>query len=157
MTTEVFLSQGQYPEFFNLLTPLPPHAHLSLIYWLFHPAFLGQNEGPFILFFFCFLLFRAPPVAYGGSQARGRIGARAAGLHYSHSNTGSGASSVTYTTAHSIAQYLTLWVRPGIEPMTSRLLWVPLSEARDWTHDLMDSFLLHHNRNSESPFKIQEH
>ena len=32
----------------------------------------------------CF--FRAAPVAYGGCQARGRIGAAAAGLHHSHSN-----------------------------------------------------------------------
>ena len=33
------------------------------------------------LFFFGF--FRATPTAYGGSQARGRIGAVAAGLHHS--------------------------------------------------------------------------
>ena len=38
---------------------------------------------------FLFLLFRAAPVAYGSSQARGRIGATAAGLHHSHSNAGS--------------------------------------------------------------------
>ena len=38
-------------------------------------------------FFFFFLLFRAAPEAYGSSQARGRIGAAAAGLHHSHSNT----------------------------------------------------------------------
>ena len=37
--------------------------------------------------FFC--LFRAPPTAYGGSQARGWIGAVAASLHHHHSNTGS--------------------------------------------------------------------
>ena len=36
---------------------------------------------------FCF--FRAAPVAYGGCQARGRIGATAADLHHSHSNAGS--------------------------------------------------------------------
>ena len=39
--------------------------------------------------FFCFLFFvfsRAAPVAYGGSQARGLIGAVAAELHHSHSN-----------------------------------------------------------------------
>ena len=36
-----------------------------------------------------FRLFRATPAAYGRSQARGRIGAAAAGLHHSHSNTGS--------------------------------------------------------------------
>ena len=31
----------------------------------------------------------ATPMAYGGSQARGPIGAVATGLHQSHSNTGS--------------------------------------------------------------------
>ena len=36
-----------------------------------------------------FSLFTAAATAYGGSQARGRIGAAAAGLHHSHSNTGS--------------------------------------------------------------------
>ena len=36
-----------------------------------------------------YLLFRAAPAAYGGSQARGRVGAIAAGLHHSHSNAGS--------------------------------------------------------------------
>ena len=35
---------------------------------------------------FIFLLFRAVPAACGGSQARGQIGATAAGLHHSHSN-----------------------------------------------------------------------
>ena len=32
--------------------------------------------------------FRAEPTAYGSSQARGHIGAAAAGLHHSHSSTG---------------------------------------------------------------------
>ena len=39
--------------------------------------------------FFCCFVFRAAPGAYGGSQARGPIGATAAGLHRSHSNPGS--------------------------------------------------------------------
>ena len=44
-----------------------------------------QNEiAPF--FFWSFCLSRASPMAYGGSQARGPIGAIAAGLHQSHSN-----------------------------------------------------------------------
>ena len=34
-----------------------------------------------------FGLFTATPIAYGGSQARARIGAAAAGLHHSHSNS----------------------------------------------------------------------
>ena len=36
--------------------------------------------------FLCVCLFRAAPVACGGSQARGLIWAVAAGLHHSHSN-----------------------------------------------------------------------
>ena len=41
-------------------------------------------------FFFFFLVFSmATPAAHRGSQARGLIGAIAAGLHQSHSNVGS--------------------------------------------------------------------
>ena len=43
-----------------------------------------QLLGFFLFFFQC--LLRATPMAYGGSQARGLIGAVAAGLHHSHSN-----------------------------------------------------------------------
>ena len=39
-----------------------------------------------LFFFFIFCFFRAIPVAYGGSQARGPIRAVSASLHYSHSN-----------------------------------------------------------------------
>ena len=45
-------------------------------------------------------------MAYGGSQARSRIGAAAASLHRSHSN----------------ARSLTHWERPGIEPASSWIL-----------------------------------
>ena len=39
---------------------------------------------------FCLFVFpRAAPVAYGGFQDRGLIGAVAAGLHHSNSNSGS--------------------------------------------------------------------
>ena len=41
------------------------------------------------LFIYCLFAFsRATPVAYGGFQARGLIGAVATGLHQSHSNAG---------------------------------------------------------------------
>ena len=43
-------------------------------------------------FFFCLIFFAiswVAPAAYGGSQARGRIGAAATGLHQGHSNAGS--------------------------------------------------------------------
>ena len=43
--------------------------------------------GFFVLF--CFLFFRAAPVAYGSSQAKGQIRAVAAGLYQSHSHVGS--------------------------------------------------------------------
>ena len=43
----------------------------------------------FLFFFFFFVLFRAASMAYGGSQARYQIGATAASLHHSHSNSGS--------------------------------------------------------------------
>ena len=46
----------------------------------------GGNTNDAV-FFFC--LFRAAPAAYGGSQARGQIGAIAGGLRHSHSNSGS--------------------------------------------------------------------
>ena len=36
-----------------------------------------------------FFFFMAAPMAYGGSQARGQMGAVFAGLHHGHSNTGS--------------------------------------------------------------------
>ena len=42
-----------------------------------------------VLLFFFFFLFRAMPVAQGGPQARGPIGAVAAGLPHSQSNVGS--------------------------------------------------------------------
>ena len=43
----------------------------------------------YLFVLFCFCLFRAAPMAYGSSQARGRIGAVAARLRHSHNNTGS--------------------------------------------------------------------
>ena len=47
--------------------------------------YLAIMSLEYILFFF-FCLFRATPMAYGGSQARGQIGVVAAGLHHSHIN-----------------------------------------------------------------------
>ena len=41
----------------------------------------------YFILFFVFCLFRATPAAYGGSQARGRVEAIAAGLCHSHSNS----------------------------------------------------------------------
>ena len=48
------------------------------------------NTDTMWVFLFCFVfcLFRPMPSAYGGSQARGPIGAVATGLAHSHSNVG---------------------------------------------------------------------
>ena len=48
-----------------------------------------QQSDPVRVFLFVCFLFRATPVAYGDSQARGLIRAVAACLRQSHSNTGS--------------------------------------------------------------------
>ena len=47
----------------------------------------GWLVGFFFVFWF---FFRAAPVAYGISQARGPIGATAAGLHHSHHHSNAG-------------------------------------------------------------------
>ena len=67
--------------------------HKSLFFryyhWIFFKGlviFLSLSLSFFFFFFFFFLLYRAIPMAQGGSQARGLIGATATGLHYSHSN-----------------------------------------------------------------------
>ena len=87
----------------------------------------GANlELPFFffsIFLFLLLLFRAAPAAYGGSQARGQIGTAAASLHHSQSHSGS-------------VQHL--WPPPGQHQVLD-----PLSEARDWTHNLMVSSWIH--------------
>ena len=41
-------------------------------------------------YIYIFCLFRATPVAYGGSQAEALIGAVAASLHHSHGNSNGG-------------------------------------------------------------------
>ena len=61
----------------------------------------------FSFFFFFFLLFRVALAAYGHSQAGSRIGATAARLQHSHSNTGSKPRLPPDTTAHSNVGSLT--------------------------------------------------
>ena len=72
------------------------NTHIPLIYF----------SQIFVYFFF---LFTAAPMAYGSSQARGRIGASAADLCSRFIN----------------ARSLTHWARPGIKPSSSQILcWV---------------------------------
>ena len=60
---------------------------LTELYLLPRKSF--HNLFFFFLSFLSFVFFRAAPMAYGGSLASGPIGATAAGLHHSHSDTGS--------------------------------------------------------------------
>ena len=61
-------------------------------------------------------------MAFGGSQARGRIGAVVAGLHHSHSNVGSEPC-----------------LLPAPQLRAMRWTLNPLNEARDRTYVLMDA------------------
>ena len=78
-------------------------------------------------------------MAYGSSQARGWIGAAAAGLHHSHSKTDP-SHPVTCTAACGDAESLTYWTRPGIES--------PSSQRQSWVLNLLS----HNNRNSYFDF-----
>ena len=97
------------------------------------------------LFFFILLLlffFRATPVAYRSSQARGQIGPVAAGL--CHSNAGSKPCLWPTPQLTKIPDSLTHWARPGIEPASS---WVLVGLVSNWA--MMEtpqaSFLMLHN------------
>ena len=70
---------------------------------------------------YIFCLFRATPTAYGGSQARGQIGATATGLH--HSNARSELHQwPTLQLVAMVGGSLTHWARPGTEPASSWIL-----------------------------------
>ena len=73
--------------------------------------------------FFSFFSFRDAPVAYGSSWARSWIGAAAAGLCQSHSNTRS----------------FVHWGRPGIEPASSQTL---VSFLIHWAQGELQDFFL---------------
>ena len=97
-----------------------------LIPWhLYHPNKKQTNTGTTVhsgifCLFVCFH-FRKTPAAHGSSQARGQIGAAAAGLQHSHCNARS--------KPH-------LW---HTLQLASCQILNPLREARDQTHILMDT------------------
>ena len=77
---------------------------------------------PIVFVFIFFAFSRAAPAAYGDSQARGLIRAAAAGLHQSHSNTGS---------------------ELHLRPTQQHRILNPLSEARYQTHNLLVPSQIH--------------
>ena len=100
---------------------------------LLSQSFLLLRTCGLFWFSFCFVfcLFRASAMAYGVSQARGRIGARATNLHHSHSNVGSQPCLCpTYTTAHGNVRSLSHWAKPGIKPASS---WIPVKCLTHWS------------------------
>jgi len=84
-----------------------------------------QQEFQLQWFYFTFCLIRATPSAYGGSQARGWIGAAAASLYHSHSNT---------------RFEPRLWPTPQLMPLPNVN---PLSKARDGSCIFMDTSQIH--------------
>ena len=94
-----------------------------------------------LFYFILFFLFQGHTAAYGGSQARGRIRATAAGLHHSHSNARS--KPCQHSHVHK-------WNKIGVHLFcdlhhSSRQQWILnlLSEARDRIHNLMVSSQIH--------------
>ena len=112
---------------------LPGLTHVTVFSWWLLSAKVAGIFGPFYLslslslffFFFCFFCFRVTPMAYGGSQARGPIGAVVTGLCHSHSN----------------ARFKShLWPKPQLMAMPDPN---SVSKARDWTRILMVTSQIH--------------
>ena len=85
------ITKNIFPHFVSSLYLLSCKLSIHTVYtFLFlQLAFFESDFMIYFLFYLFVLLFRAVPAAYGGSKARGQIGAAGAGLHHSHSNAGS--------------------------------------------------------------------
>jgi len=126
----LFTSYAQFWMVFSLLIielweVVLVSGHRSFLSLVIHIHFLLVCGMSFhFLFFFFFLLFLwAAPTAYGGSQARGRIGRSCSRQPTPQPQQhGIRTASATYTTAHGNARSLTHCARPGIEPATSWFL-----------------------------------
>ena len=96
-----------------------PHYCFCHIHYLSVPAEkLPIDPARFTAFLLC---FGAAPTAYGGSQARGRIGVAPASLRHSHNDTRSKPG---------------LWLHHSSQ---QHQILNPLSETMEWTHVLMDT------------------
>ena len=100
--------------------PSPPHHCHSQC-----TVMKSAQVASLALFCCCCCYFRAIPEAYGGSQARGWMGAVDAGLYHSHSNEGS--------QPH---------LRPKPQLMVTPDCW-PTERPRNWTCIFMDPSWVH--------------
>ena len=83
------------------------------------------------------LFYSASQVAYGNSQARGPIGATAAGLCHSHSNN---ISKPCLSTAHGNTRSSTQWAKPEMKPASSWILVEFVSTAPKWELHFTENF-----------------
>ena len=95
----------------------------SLTHWATRELQKAPSSSSSFFYFFC--LFRATPAAYGGSQARGWIGAVATGLHHTE---------IIQDLSHVCDLHHSSW---------QCQIHDPLSEARTWTCILMDTSQIH--------------
>ena len=83
------LISSQYVSEFTLCVCIFSCVHLQGLAWKKWQGRPGRPLFRHILFLyilFIYFVFRAAPAAYGGSQARGPIGAVATSLHHSHNS-----------------------------------------------------------------------
>jgi len=85
-------------------------------------AFIKLFSVILIFFLSFFAISWAAPEAYGGSQARGPVGAVATGLCQSHSNAGSEPHLQPTPQLMAMPDHLTSWARAGTEPEASCFL-----------------------------------
>ena len=96
------------------------------------PQFTALFQLSKLFFFLTFCLFRATPLAYGGSQARSLIGAVASSLRQSHSNARSKLCLQPTSQLKAMPDPEPTERGQGIEPSTS---WFPvrfISTAPQW-------------------------
>ena len=96
--------------------------------WIFAMAVKRESCWGIVFFLFA-CLFRTAHSAYGSCQAKGQIGVAAAGLHHSHSNTGSKPCLQPIPQLMDTGS-LTYWAKPGFEPVSSWILVFVITEPQ---------------------------